>query len=389
MGLETIIVKYLLTFQLETAQRSIDLLLAEMTSGIQYVSTQAGVEMNRCQDSIPFVDDSVQGEILSVEKQNEDSYAVEYSFPASNLDVRLGGISNLWPMVAGEVFNFHFIKEATLVDLELPPSFIDYYKGPGFGIEGIRGLLKVERGPLFGAIIKPNLGLDTERTAAVVAILAKAGFDFVKDDEICVNPDLCPLKKRVSAIAEIIDRVTQQSGKRMIYAANVTSDFSVLGKAAEIAVKSGAGGLMIDPYCSGLSSIDYLRRNFNLPIYVHRVGYGLFCSGPFFRIGFDLFTKLFKLLGADFSHVGGIWGKSESSRRKTKSYVEILRKRFTNRNTWPVVTGISIDNMADYYDFYGDDTMFMDHIDIYRDEASARGKLQALKSKIKDVHNEG
>ena len=381
MARESIIVTYQLTTQIETVERSIELLLAEMTSGIQYISTSEGVQMDRVQDTVPFVDKSVQGEILSVKRQDDDSFMVKYSFPASNLDVSLGGITNLWPMIAGEVFNFHFIKKAKFVELELPSSFEDYYKGPGFGIDGMRDLLNVKKSPLFGTIIKPNLGLDPERTAAVVNILAKAGFDFIKDDEIAVNPELCPLKNRVSLIARTLDRAGQQSGKKVLYAANVTSDFSVLGKAAELAVKSGAGGLMIDPFCAGLSSIDYLRRNFDVPIYVHRVGYGLFCLGQSFSILYEVFSKLFRLLGADFSHVGGIWGKSEAAKSKTKGYLDILRKETAKKAAWPVVTGISLDNMNGYYNFYGNDTMFMDHIDIYRDEASSREKLMALKER--------
>ena len=216
----------------------------------------------------------------------------------------------------------------------------------------------------------------------VVAILEKAGFDFVKDDEICVNPDICPLKERVSKVAKTVDKIEQQTGKRILYAADITSDFSVLGKAAEIAIKAGAGGLMIDPFCTGMSSIDYLRRNFDVPIYAHRVGYGLFCLGASYSIRYEIFTRLFRLLGADFSHVGGIWGKSEASRRKTAEYLDILRDDSSKKPTWPVVTGISLDNMADYYHFYGDDTMFLDHIDIFKDQASSREKLQALKSKL-------
>jgi len=379
---EEFIVTYHLAFQLESVERSVELLLAEMTSGIQYYSKRDGVQMDRVQDTLPFVDESVMGEVRSLAQIDGDTYSVKFAFPAENLDVKLGGITNLWPMVAGEVFNFHFIKSAALIDLDLPDSFQKYYRGPGFGIEGVRDLVGVEKGPIFGSILKPNLGLDPERSAQTIAILAEAGFNFIKDDEICVNPSLCPLKERVQSIIKVLDEYRQKSGRNVLYAANVTSDFSVLGKAAEIAVTAGAGGLMIDPFCTGMSAMDYLRRNFDLPIYAHRVGYGLFCSGPNFSIGYDVFTKLFRMLGADFSHVGGIWGKSEASRRKTAAYVEILRKKFIHRRAWPVVTGISLENMADYYDFYGDDTLFMEHIDIYRDAESAGNKLQSLKEKL-------
>ena len=127
---ENIIVTYLLTFQIESARRSIDLLLAEMTSGIQYVSTQNGVKMDPVKDTVPFIDNSVYGNVVTISKTDEDAYLVKYSLPSSNLDVSLGGISNLWPMVAGEVFNFHFVKRAELQELELPASFEGYYRDP-------------------------------------------------------------------------------------------------------------------------------------------------------------------------------------------------------------------------------------------------------------------
>jgi ribulose 1,5-bisphosphate carboxylase large subunit-like protein len=215
-----------------------------------------------------------------------------------------------------------------------------------------------------------------------VEILAKGGFDFIKDDEINVNSRLCPLRERVSAIAERLDQVQQQGGRRVLYAANVTSDFATLGKAAEIAIRSGAGALMIDPFCTGLSGIDYLRRNFDAPIYAHRVGYGIFCSGPSFSIRYEVFTGLFRLLGADFSHVGGIWGKPEEAKHKTSGYLAILREKSQKKSAWPVVTGISVENMKDYYDFFGENTMFMDHIDIYSDEESSGRKLRALKKRL-------
>ncbi len=188
------------------------------------------------------MDDSIKGEVLSIEEEEENTYLVKLSFPATNLDPSLGGISNLWAMVAGEVFSLYFIEKAKFLELDLPSSFMNHYEGPQLGIDGIRELLKVRNRPLMGAIIKPNLGLNPERTAGVVSILAKAGFDFVKDDEICINPTICPLEKRVKLVGETIDKIQEDSGKKMLYMADVTSDFATLGKAAETAISSGAGG---------------------------------------------------------------------------------------------------------------------------------------------------
>jgi ribulose-bisphosphate carboxylase large chain len=382
MATEVIIVTYALAFKIEPVERAIDLLLAEMTSGIQYYATRSGVKMDRVQDTLSFVNESVHGSVVSVKRQDEEVYRTVFSLPADNLDVAFGGITVLWPMIAGEVFNFHFIKRAELVDVHLPQSFTRYYGGPGFGVKGIRDLVDVTDRPLFGSIIKPNLGLDPGLTAEKVATLAQAGFDFVKDDEICVSPAVCPLEERVRAVSRVVQEMKQKHGKNIIYAANVTSDISVLEKAAATAVKAGATGLMIDPFCTGLSGIDFLKRNFGLPIYAHRVGYGIYCGNPTFSIAYDVFCTLFRILGADFSHVGGIWGKSADGRKKVADYVRLLRKDTILPQTWPVVTGISLDNMNDYYQFFGDETMFMDHIDIYRDPESSRNKLHALKERV-------
>ena len=169
----------------------------------------------------------------------------------------------------------------------------------------------------------------------------------------------------------------------MLYMANVTTDFASFREAASMAQECGAGGFMLDPFSTGMSAIDYLRRSFQLPIYCHRVGYGLHSLGSPYTVSYELFTKLFRMLGADFSHVGGIWGGSSDAKAKTGRYLDILRRRvpgpLDRKETWPVVSGISLENMEDYYRFYGDDTLFLEHIDIYTDTGAAKRKLESLK----------
>lgn len=367
---------YLIEPQKENIDRAVELLLAEMTSGIQYTALRDGVAMDQVEKHVPFVDPSVRGEVRSLQAQADGDYRVTFAFPSTNLDAAVGGITNLWGMVSGEVFNFYFVKHARLVELDLPGSFTSYYLGPRFGIAGLRRRLGLPQRPIFGAIVKPNLGLDAARTAELVRSLHTAGFSFIKDDEISVNPALCPMHLRVRSVAAAIARGRERLGRGMLYMANVTSDFSQLERAAQTAAEEGAGGLMIDPFCTGLSAIDFLRRHFELPIYCHRVGYGLHCRGDRYSVSYAIFSRLFRLLGADFSHVGGIWGGSDG--RETKKYLDILRRPDSHRRTWPVVSGISCENMAEYYRFYGDDTLFLDHIDIYSGERAAAEKLHRL-----------
>ncbi|GAI73684.1 unnamed protein product, partial [marine sediment metagenome] len=93
MSIESITATYLLTPKVESIERAADLLLAEMTSGMQYVSTRKGVEMYKCEDRLPYIDGLVKGEILSIQKKENNSFLVKLSFPVTNLDPVLGGIS--------------------------------------------------------------------------------------------------------------------------------------------------------------------------------------------------------------------------------------------------------------------------------------------------------
>lgn len=94
---------------------------------------------------------------------------------------------NLPVLVSTLQGNLYEIKQFTglkLMDIELPPSFADQYKGPAFGIDGCRGLTAVVDRPLIGTIIKPSIGLSIQQTADIVKTLAEAGIDFIKDDEL-------------------------------------------------------------------------------------------------------------------------------------------------------------------------------------------------------------
>ena len=71
-----------------------------------------------------------------------------------------------------------------LLDVRLPREFLAAYRGPQFGVAGTRSLTGVYGRPLIGTIIKPSIGLTPEATAAQAAVLAEAGIDFIKDDEL-------------------------------------------------------------------------------------------------------------------------------------------------------------------------------------------------------------
>ena len=74
---------------------------------------------------------------------------------------------NILSSVAGNVFGLKALKNLRLLDIQMPKDLIKSFKGPMYGIAGIRKLLKVPERPLVGTIIKPKLGLKTKDHAQV------------------------------------------------------------------------------------------------------------------------------------------------------------------------------------------------------------------------------
>ena len=106
---------------------------------------------------------------------------VTLSWPLHNLGTSL---PNLLATLAGNLWELKPFSGMRLLDVRLPPAFLQAYRGPQFGITGTRDLAGVYGRPLIGTIIKPSIGLSPQATAERVAVLVEAGIDFIKDDEI-------------------------------------------------------------------------------------------------------------------------------------------------------------------------------------------------------------
>ena len=97
------------------------------------------------------------------------------------------------------------------------------FKGPKYGIEGVRRLLRVKDRPLVGTIIKPKLGLKTHDHAEVSYEAWVGGCDIVKDDENLSSQSFNPFEDRVVATLEKRDKAEDETGEKKVYMVNVTA----------------------------------------------------------------------------------------------------------------------------------------------------------------------
>ncbi|MGA0614970.1 ribulose-bisphosphate carboxylase large subunit family protein [Paracoccus sp. KR1-242] len=230
---------------------------------------------------------------------------VTISWPEENIGPSL---PNLMATVAGNLFELADISALRLTGLTLPESFALDNPGPRFGAEGTHRLAGVE-GPLIGTIIKPSVGLSADETAALVGTLAGAGIDFIKDDELQANGRYCPLAQRVDAVMRVLNDHADRTGKKVMYAFNITDEIEAMWRHAEMLEKAGATCAMVSVIPVGLSGLRALRDRCALPIHGHRAGWGLFSRSPHIGIAFPVWQKLWRLAGADHLHVNGIANK--------------------------------------------------------------------------------
>ena len=93
----------------------------------------------------------------------------------------IGGIPQLLSFVAGNLFGLSELHNVRLLDIDLPKDIVKLFRGPKFGIEGVRKLTGVKNRPLIGTIIKPKIGLPPREQAEVFYRAAIGGVDFGKD----------------------------------------------------------------------------------------------------------------------------------------------------------------------------------------------------------------
>jgi ribulose-bisphosphate carboxylase large chain len=231
---------------------------------------------------------------------------VELSWPLANLGPSL---PNLLATVAGNLFELQQFSGLRLLDLTLPDAFRDRYPGPQFGVAGTRRLAGVPALPLVGTIIKPSVGLTPEATAAMVAQLAEGGIDFIKDDELQADGPHCPFEERVTAVLRVVNAHAERTGKRVMFAFNVTGEIDEMLRHHDHVLAHGGTCVMASVNSAGLPGITALRRHSQLPIHAHRNGWGMLGRSPALGMSFVAFQKFWRLAGIDHIHVNGIRNK--------------------------------------------------------------------------------
>jgi ribulose-bisphosphate carboxylase large chain len=263
--------------------------------------------------------------------------------------------------IQGNLYEITAFTGLKLMDVELPASFAQHFRGPKFGVAGTRRLTGVgapasstartaatsqravpEAGaprPLIGTIIKPSIGMSPQQTAGLVKILCEAGIDFIKDDELMANPPHSPFDERVAAILRVINTHADRTGKRVMYAFNISDELDAMQRHYDKVVKAGGTSAMISINSVGLSGAKKICDIGALAIHGHRNGWGMLNRHPLLGIEFPAYQKFWRLAGVDQLHVNGIANKFwESDDSVVRSIESCLKPLFQERGIYAAST---------------------------------------------------
>nr|VDD88867.1 RuBisCO long chain, Form III-b [uncultured archaeon] len=265
---------------------------------------------------------------FEIEKSGNGHY-VKVAYPLDLWDP--GNVPQLLSGIAGNIFGMKALDNLRLVDVSLPPAYIKNFRGPQFGIDGLRKMLKVKKRPITGAVPKPKIGFSAREHAEVGYETWMGGFELLKDDENLTTTSFNRFEERIRLCAKMRDKAEKETGERKSALLNITGPTHVMAKRAKMLHDLGWEYAMIDVVTAGAAGVQTLREicnDYHLAIHAHRAMHASFDRNPRHGVSMLFLAKMMRLIGVDQIHVGTVVGKLVGG----KDEVMGIHKEIVSRN---------------------------------------------------------
>ena len=235
---------------------------------------------------------------------------------------------NILSSIAGNIFGMKAVNNLRLEDIQIPKQILNSFKGPKYGIKGIRKLMKIKKRPLVGTIVKPKLGLKTKDHTDLAFQSWQGGCDLVKDDENLSSQKFNKFENRLTKCLEAADKAKSQTGEEKAYLVNVTAETKQMLKRAQSVQDQGGKYIMIDIVTSGFSALQTLRNaNLKPAIHAHRAMHAAFTRNKKHGMSMMVLADFARLIGVDQLHIGTVVGKLEGSLNEVSEISQEIEKK--------------------------------------------------------------
>ena len=302
---------------------------------------------------------------------------------ANSFDVTIAYRSELSAYSIGQTLNLVYgnislKRNIRLVDLAFPDDFLGRFRGPNFGVDGIRQILGLYGRPLLATALKPK-GSPVEKLAAIAREFAAGGGDLIKDDHNLTEQSFDDFRRRVECCQQATIEGSRLSGHATLYFPNISAPVGDLEKQIEFALQIGIRGILISPLLVGLDYVRHLTSEYPLAVMAHPT-----FSGTFFhdsQHGIDpglMLGCLFRLIGCDFSIYPNFGGRFTFSEAECHGIADALRAPIgTLRAAFPVPAGgMRYETIPAMAEQYGADSVFLIGGALLEHSDSLRGSTQ-------------
>lgn len=257
--------------------------------------------------------------------------------------------------------NSSLLPGITVERINLSQEQLDWFRGPKYGVAGLRQRLGVQNRPLSFTALKP-MGLPTVALADEAYQCALGGVDLIKDDHGLMDQTFSSYKDRVKAVCEAVRQGNQESGHHTAYVPNLSGSFSSMMDRVRYAEDCGAGGIMLAPGLVGYDTMEYVAHHTELPMVAHPAMAG--CLLDKGSGGFDcgcVLGQLPRICGADITVFPNYGGRFSLSQAQCRSIVDMCQEEIGQMPTiFPSPAGgMTFEKVAPMKEFYGNDVAFL------------------------------
>lgn len=298
----------------------------------------------------------VVGRLESLKADGANSWLAQISYAE---EIAAGEFTQFLNVLFGNIS----IKPGIRVEaVHLTPLLLRMVRGPRFGIDGLRALVKIPHRPPVFTALKP-MGLSAQELAGMAAAFVESGVDFIKDDHGLTDQVFAPFSERVRRCAEAVAEANARTGRNALYVANITGPSELLEERAFQAKEWGAGGIMVAPGLIGLDAMRALAENDKLamPVFSHPSFIGTYSVNPQGLSFSVLFGLLMRMAGADAVIFPNYGGRFSLSRQECLGIAQAGAQPLGHlRTVFPCPAGgMQLENISDIVHSYGRNVLIL------------------------------
>ncbi|VVB74224.1 Ribulose bisphosphate carboxylase [Candidatus Tiddalikarchaeum anstoanum] len=235
-----------------------------------------------------------------------------------------GNMPQILSSIAGNIFGMKAVSGLRLEDVKFPEKIIRSFKGPQYGIDGVRKILKIKNRPITITVPKPKVGYYPEEHAKIAYEAWTGGVDLLKDDENLSDQSFNRFEKRLKLCMKMREKAEKETGEKKSYLINITSETNEMIRRAKMVKDYGNEYIMIDTLTAGWAATQTVRdacQDLKLAMHGHRAFHSAFDRNPLHGLSMKVVTSVARMQGIDQLHIGGM-GKLAGDEEEVESNFE-------------------------------------------------------------------